>query len=96
MTALVIGNRKTKEVEIIFGASQDPSRIPEKDSPVKLENFQGSEKLKNYIEQGKNGEYAINYLKSIGKTNVTKDRLLLPIPQTEMDSNNAMVQNPGY
>ena len=44
MTALVIGNRKTKEVEIIFGASQDPSRIPEKDSPVKLENFQGSEK----------------------------------------------------
>ena len=48
------------------------------------------------IRIGKNGEYAINYLKSIGKTNVTKDRLLLPIPQTEMDSNNAMVQNPGY
>ena len=59
MTALVIGNRKTKEVEIIFGASQDPSRIPKKDRPVKLENFQGSEKLKNYIEQGKNGEYAL-------------------------------------
>jgi SusD family. len=48
------------------------------------------------IRIGKNGEYAINYLKSIGKTNITKDRLLLPIPQTEMDSNNAMVQNPGY
>jgi len=27
---------------------------------------------------------------------VTKERLLLPIPQTEMDSNNLMTQNPGY
>ena len=58
MSALVIGNRKTKEVEIIFGASQDPGRMFVKDSPVKLENFQGSEKLKNYIEQGKNSKYA--------------------------------------
>ena len=43
-----------------------------------------------------NGEYAVNFLKSIGKTNVTKERLLLPIPQTEIDSNPLMTQNPGY
>lgn len=58
MTALVIGNRKTGNVEIIFGASQDPGRIFEKDKPVRLENFQGSEKLKKYIEKGENGKYA--------------------------------------
>lgn len=45
------------------------------------------------IEQG---NYAIKFLKSIGKSNVTKERLLLPIPQTEMDSNHLMTQNPGY
>ena len=43
-----------------------------------------------------NGNYAIEFLKSIGKNQVTKERLLLPIPQTEMDSNNLMTQNPGY
>lgn len=42
-----------------------------------------------------NGQYALDFLKSIGK-NATKERLLLPIPITEMDSNNLMVQNPGY
>lgn len=42
------------------------------------------------------GEYAVNFLKSIGKTRVTKDRLLLPIPQTERDANPLMDQNPGY
>lgn len=42
------------------------------------------------------GEYAINFLKSIGKTNVDRNRLLFPIPQTEMDANELMVQNPGY
>lgn len=42
-----------------------------------------------------NGQYAINFLKSIGKT-ATKERLLLPIPLTEMDSNSLMEQNPGY
>lgn len=42
------------------------------------------------------GNYALNYLKSIGKGNVTKDRLLFPIPQTEMDANSLMTQNPGY
>lgn len=43
-----------------------------------------------------NGDYAVNFLKSIGKSNVTKDRLLFPIPQTEIDSNPLMTQNPGY
>ena len=42
------------------------------------------------------GDYAINFLRSIGKGNVTKDRLLFPIPQTEMDANPLLKQNPGY
>jgi len=48
------------------------------------------------IRIGNDGSYAISFLKSIGKTNINKNRLLLPIPQTEMDSNPAMKQNPGY
>lgn len=42
------------------------------------------------------GEYAVNFLKSIGKTRANKDRLLFPIPQTERDANSLMDQNPGY
>ena len=42
-----------------------------------------------------NGEYALDFLRSIGK-NVSKERLLFPIPLTEMDSNHLMTQNPGY
>ena len=42
------------------------------------------------------GEYAIEFLKSIGKTNVNKNRLIFPIPQTERDSNPLMDQNIGY
>lgn len=42
-----------------------------------------------------NGDYAMQYLKSIGRK-PNKQRFLLPIPQTEMDSNNLMEQNPGY
>lgn len=42
------------------------------------------------------GEYALNFLHSIGKTNATKDRLLFPIPQTERDGNPLMTQNDGY
>ena len=41
------------------------------------------------------GQYAIDFLKSIGQK-PTKDRLLLPIPQTEMDANDLMKQNKGY
>lgn len=43
-----------------------------------------------------NGEYAVKFLHSIGKTNATRERLLFPIPQTEMDANPLMTQNPGY
>ncbi len=42
------------------------------------------------------GNYAINFLRGIGKGNVTKDRLLFPIPQTEIDANPLLTQNPGY
>lgn len=42
-----------------------------------------------------NGDYALDFFRSIGKT-VSRERLLLPIPLTEMDSNHAMTQNPGY
>jgi hypothetical protein len=43
-----------------------------------------------------NGEYALNFFRAIGKTNVTKDRLLWPVPQAEIDDNPLIVQNPGY
>lgn len=43
-----------------------------------------------------NGDYAVRFLQSIGKSNVNKNRLLLPIPQTEMDANILMTQNMGY
>ena len=42
------------------------------------------------------GEYALEFLRGIGKGNVTKDRLLFPIPQTEIDANPLLKQNPGY
>jgi hypothetical protein len=42
------------------------------------------------------GDYALSFLQSIGKTNVNKNRLIFPIPQTEMDANPLMTQNPGY
>lgn len=42
------------------------------------------------------GQYGIDFLHSIGKTNVTSKNLLMPIPQVEMDANPNLVQNPGY
>ena len=42
------------------------------------------------------GQYAIDFLHGIGKTRVNHERLLFPIPQTEMDANSLMTQNPGY
>jgi hypothetical protein len=42
------------------------------------------------------GNYAVNFLHSIGKSRATKERLLFPIPQTEMDANPLMTQNNGY
>lgn len=41
------------------------------------------------------GEYALDFLSGLGK-NITRNRLLFPIPLTEMDSNDLMEQNPGY
>ena len=43
-----------------------------------------------------NGEYALNFLHSIGKVNANQKHLLLPIPQREMDANPNLIQNPGY
>ncbi|KAA6332451.1 RagB/SusD family nutrient uptake outer membrane protein [termite gut metagenome] len=42
------------------------------------------------------GDYAIAFFHSIGKTNATKERLLWPIPQEEIDDNPLITQNAGY
>ncbi|WP_299569049.1 RagB/SusD family nutrient uptake outer membrane protein [uncultured Pedobacter sp.] len=43
-----------------------------------------------------NGQHAIDFLHTIGKINVSRKHLLLPIPQKEIDANRNLVQNPGY
>jgi hypothetical protein len=43
-----------------------------------------------------NGQYALDFLHSIGKSNAAAKHLLLPIPQKEIDSNPNLSQNPGY
>lgn len=43
-----------------------------------------------------NGQYGLNFLHSIGKTNATTKNLLLPIPQVEIDANPNLKQNAGY
>ncbi|SDD37861.1 RagB/SusD domain-containing protein [Mucilaginibacter pineti] len=43
-----------------------------------------------------NGQYGLDFLHTIGKSNATAKFLLLPIPQQEIDSNPNLVQNPGY
>ena len=42
------------------------------------------------------GQYALDFLHSIGKTNALPKHLLLPIPQVEIDANPNLTQNPGY
>ena len=42
------------------------------------------------------GQYGLDFLHSIGKTNATTKNLLLPIPQAERDANPNLTQNPGY
>jgi hypothetical protein len=42
------------------------------------------------------GQYAVDFLHSIGKTNANLNRLIFPIPQTERDANPLIEQNPGY
>jgi hypothetical protein len=43
-----------------------------------------------------NGQYAIEFLRSIGKTNMSEKFLLFPIPQKERDANPNLSQNEGY
>ena len=43
-----------------------------------------------------NGQYGLNFLHSIGKTNATAKNLLMPIPQIERDANPHLTQNTGY
>jgi hypothetical protein len=43
-----------------------------------------------------NGQYAIDFLHSIGKSNMSQKYLLFPIPQKERDANPNLTQNPGY
>ena len=42
------------------------------------------------------GQYGLDFLHSIGKSNATTKHLLLPIPQIERDRNPNLTQNPGY
>ncbi|MCG2615109.1 RagB/SusD family nutrient uptake outer membrane protein [Terrimonas sp. NA20] len=43
-----------------------------------------------------NGQYGLDFLQSIGKTNATTKHLLLPIPQKEIEANPNLSQNTGY
>ncbi|MFH6991592.1 RagB/SusD family nutrient uptake outer membrane protein [Flavobacterium sp. FlaQc-48] len=43
-----------------------------------------------------NGQYGLDFLHSIGKSNADKHHLLLPIPQIERDRNPNLTQNLGY
>ena len=42
------------------------------------------------------GQYGLDFLHSIGKTNASQKHLLFPIPQIEIDKNPKLTQNPGY
>ncbi len=42
------------------------------------------------------GQWGLNFLHSIGKTNATTKHLLFPIPQKEIDNNPNLTQNSGY
>lgn len=43
-----------------------------------------------------NGQYGIEFLHSIGKSNMSQKFLLFPVPQKERDSNPNLTQNTGY
>ncbi|HCO67693.1 MAG TPA: RagB/SusD family nutrient uptake outer membrane protein [Dysgonomonas sp.] len=43
-----------------------------------------------------NGQYALDFLHSIGKINASEKHLLFPIPQKEIDTNPNLKQNTGY
>ncbi|MDO9633518.1 MAG: RagB/SusD family nutrient uptake outer membrane protein [Paludibacter sp.] len=42
------------------------------------------------------GQYGIDFLQSVGKTNITTKHLLFPVPQKERDANPNLSQNPDY
>jgi hypothetical protein len=42
------------------------------------------------------GQYALDFLHAIGKSNASEKHLLFPIPQKERDANPNLSQNPGY
>ena len=42
------------------------------------------------------GQYAVNFLHSIGKKNASIGRLLYPVPQVERDANPLFTQNEAY
>jgi len=42
------------------------------------------------------GQYGLNFLQGIGRTNATTKHLLLPIPLREIESNPNLTQNTGY
>ncbi len=42
------------------------------------------------------GQYALDFLHTIGKSNAAQKHLLFPIPQKERDANPNLTQNPGY
>lgn len=42
------------------------------------------------------GQYGLDFLHSIGKSNATSKHLLFPIPQKEIDNNPNLTQNSGY
>ena len=44
----------------------------------------------------KSGKYGIDFLQSIGKTNMRSKYLLFPVPQKERDANPNLSQNTGY
>lgn len=42
------------------------------------------------------GQYGLDFLHSIGRTNAAQKHLLFPVPQIEIDRNPNLTQNPGY
>lgn len=43
-----------------------------------------------------NGQYGLDFIHSIGKTNASQKHLLFPVPQIERDRNPNLTQNSGY
>ena len=42
------------------------------------------------------GQYGLDFLHGIGKSNAAEKHLLFPIPQIEIDRNPNLTQNPGH